>query len=106
MSQRPPDLGYVLPVTEADSPDRRQHANTPTHLEDVERCGDLPRGDQVMTSNIPPAAIPGPDDVPEWEQPDEQQPDPFGEPTDENGSPRPDTSDDNDHSKHDPPRGE
>ena len=41
-----------------------------------------------MTSAFPPgAAIPGPDDLPPEEQPRHEQPDPFGEPTDESGAP-------------------
>jgi hypothetical protein len=48
-----------------------------------------------MTSAMPPgAAIPEPDDLPPEEQPRHQQPDPFGEPTDEQGAPLDAKSDD------------
>src|SRR4051794_30355347 len=40
-----------------------------------------------MTSQFPPAAVPGPDDVPAVNRDDDRQPDPFGEPTDEEGGP-------------------
>jgi hypothetical protein len=57
-----------------------------------------------MTSVFPPAAVPGPDDVPEEERGegrDRQQPDPFGEPTDEDGRPDQD-ADPEERSKEDP----
>ncbi len=48
-----------------------------------------------MTS-LPPAAVPGPDGVPSWEEDDaHQQPDPFGDATDDDGG-DPD-SDDKEH---------
>jgi hypothetical protein len=54
-----------------------------------------------MTSQFPPAAVPGPDGAPEWEEEGvHQQPDPFGEETDEEGG-TPDTAD-NDGRKNDP----
>jgi hypothetical protein len=59
-----------------------------------------------MTSAFPPAAVPGPDEVPPEEQHDDQQPDPFGDPTDvEGGEPGDDDTDPGDRPKNDP-RGE
>ncbi len=58
-----------------------------------------------MTSTFPPAAVPGPDDTPDWEhQQPEQQPDPFGDPADVEGRSEEDT-DDGERPKDDP-RGE
>jgi hypothetical protein len=58
-----------------------------------------------MTSQFPPAAVPGPDDVPAVNRDDDRQPDPFGEPTDEEGG-RP-AADNNDEPRpKDDPRGE
>ena len=54
-----------------------------------------------MTSSMPGAAIPGPDDVPEWEEQDaHQQPDPFGKETDEDGGTG--STDDDDTHREDP----
>jgi hypothetical protein len=58
----------------------------------------------AMTSTFPPAAVPGPDDVPAALGNDDQQPDPFGDEADEEGRPR-EAQDDGPRPKDDP-RGE
>jgi len=58
-----------------------------------------------MTSAFPPAAVPGPDDVPAALNEDDQQPDPFGEETDVEGGSR-DASEDDGPRPKDDPRGE
>jgi hypothetical protein len=59
-----------------------------------------------MTSNLPPAAVPGPDDKPGWEQPQHQQPDPFGDDSDEEGRTERSADDSGDERPKDDPRGE
>jgi hypothetical protein len=53
---------------------------------DVDRATRLP-GKALRVSTIPPGAVPAPDDLPPEERDDQQQPDPFGDRTDEEGRP-------------------
>lgn len=57
-----------------------------------------------MTSTFPPAAIPDAEGVPAAEKPGPQQPDPFGEPSDEVGRTEP--AEDDGPRPRDDPRGE